>query len=62
MKNTFNVISKYMNEFEEIDDQMLLKYINRNGLSSGWYYNYNSFTCFDIYYYDLQKFICKFRW
>ena len=43
LRNTFNVISKYMNEFEEIDDQMLLKYINRNGLGNGWYYNYNSF-------------------
>ena len=43
LKNTFTVISKYMNEFEEFDDQMLIKYINRNGLGSGWYYNYNSF-------------------
>ena len=34
LKNTFTVISKYMNEFEEIDDQMLLKYINRNGLGN----------------------------
>ena len=43
LRNTFNVISKYMNEFEEIDEQMLIKYINSNNLSSGWYYNYNSF-------------------
>ena len=43
LRNTFAVISKYMNEFDEIDDQKLIKYINQNGLGSGWYYNYNSF-------------------
>lgn len=62
LKNTFNVISKYMNEFEEIDDQMLLKYINRNGLGSGWYYNYNSFCEYmseDFVRVDKQRMVKK---
>ena len=62
LKNTFNVISKYMNEFEEIDDQMLLKYINRNGLGSGWYYNYNSFCEYmseDFVRVDKQRIVKK---